>query len=236
MLGQPGVVIILVVMADELEALLAEQVAYYRAHAPRYEVSSPWPHDHVLRATISAALAAFQPRGDVLELACGPGVCTESLAAYASRLDAVDVSPEMLAIASARVSQGHVHFIESDIFGWQPTRLYDVVFFSAWLSHVPPQLFESFWALVGRCLKKDGRVFFIDELPAEAACEQLISGAVAPAVERSLDAGARYRVVKVFHTPGELREKLANLGWNVTVNPIGWRFYYATGTRRSQFR
>jgi demethylmenaquinone methyltransferase/2-methoxy-6-polyprenyl-1,4-benzoquinol methylase len=219
-------------MADELEVLLAEQVAYYRTHASEYETGSPWPYDKVLRATFSAALEAFQPRGDVLELACGPGVCTEALAAYASRLDAVDVSPEMLAIASTRVPADHVQFIESDIFGWQPARGYDVVFFSAWLSHVPPQRFEPFWALVGRCLKRDGRVFFIDELPAEAAHERLIPGAIAPAVERPLKSGARYRVVKVFHTPDELRERLAKLGWDVMIHTIGWRFYYATGTRR----
>ncbi len=134
-------------MADELEVLLAEQVAYYRALAPEYEANSPWPYDEALRVALSGALDAFQPGGDVLELACGTGVCTETLVAYASRLDAVDVSPEMLAIASARVPKEHVHFIESDIFGWQPARRYDVVFFSAWLSHVPPQRFERFWAL-----------------------------------------------------------------------------------------
>ncbi len=57
-------------------------------------------------------------------------MCTEALAAYAARLDAVDISPEMLAIASARVPQEHVHFVESDIFGWRPARVYDVVFYS----------------------------------------------------------------------------------------------------------
>ena len=212
--------------------LLAEQVAYYRAHALEYEIDSPWPHDENLRATVSAALEAFQPRGDVLELACGPGVCTEALAAYAHRLDALDISPEMLAIASARLPQEHVHFIASDIFGWQPARAYDVVFFSAWLSHVPPQRFEPFWALVRRCLKRDGRVFFIDERPAEAAHEQLIPDAIAPAVERPLKSGARYHVIKVFHTPDKLRAALATLGWDVTVHTIGWRFYYAIATRR----
>jgi len=136
-------------MADELELLLAEQIAYYRARAPEYEANSPWPYDEDLRTRLSSALDVFQPRGDVLELACGPGICTGILAVYASRLDAVDVSPEMLAIAAARVPQEHVRFIESDIFSWQPARRYDVVFFSAWLSHVPPQRFERFWALVG---------------------------------------------------------------------------------------
>src|SRR6185437_15858924 len=219
-------------MADELELLLAEQIAYYRARAPEYEANSPWPYDEDLRTRLSSALDVFQPRGDVLELACGPGICTGILAVYASRLDAVDVSPEMLAIAAARVPQEHVRFIESDIFSWQPARRYDVVFFSAWLSHVPPQRFERFWALVGECLKQDGRVFFVDELPAEAAYEQLIPGAIAPAVERPLETGAQYRGVKVFHTPDELREKLAKRGWDVMIHTIGWRFYYAIGSRR----
>ena len=102
----------LFLMADELEELLSEQVAYYRALAPKCEVNSPWPYDTASRAALSAALDEFQPRGDVLEFACGPGVWTENLAAYASRLDALDFSPEMLAIASARVRQEHVNFIQ----------------------------------------------------------------------------------------------------------------------------
>jgi trans-aconitate methyltransferase/GNAT superfamily N-acetyltransferase len=215
--------------ANELDMLLAEQVAYYRARAPQYEASSPWSHDETLRAALVNILAAIQPCGEVLEFACGTGVCTEALAAYASCLDAVDVSPEMLAIASARVRRDHVHFIESDIFDWQPARRYDVVFFSAWLSHVPPQRFARFWALVGQCLKPDGRVIFIDELPAEAAHDQAIVGAIAPAVQRPLESGAQYRIVKVFHAPDALRDQLTELGWDVTIHVIGWRFYYAIG-------
>ena len=42
-------------------------------------------------------------------------------------------------------------------------------------------------------MKQDGRVFFVDELPAEAAYEQVIRGAIAPAVERPLETGAQYR-------------------------------------------
>jgi hypothetical protein len=58
-------------MADDgLGPLLAEQIAYYRACAPEYL-------DGALHAPggeeIEAALDAFAPAGDVLELACGPG-------------------------------------------------------------------------------------------------------------------------------------------------------------------
>jgi len=55
----------------ELEALLAEQVRYYRALAPEYE-------DHALpdvgpsAGDLVEALDAFRPTGDVLELAAKP--------------------------------------------------------------------------------------------------------------------------------------------------------------------
>ena len=167
----------------------------------------------------------------MLELACGTGQWTATLAKHASELTALDSSPEVIAIASSRVRDDLVRFIQADIFAWQPDGRYDAVFFGAWLSHVPPQRFDRFWALVAECLDHGGRVFFIDELPAVAALEQVIPGAVAPAVERPLRSGARYRTVKVFYQPDELVERLAALGWKITVHPVGWRFFYATGHR-----
>lgn len=217
--------------SDDLEALLAEQVAYYRACAAEYDTNSPCPHDHASRKTLLAAIAAFAPRGRVLELACGTGQWTTALAGYASELTAIDSSPEMLAIAPARLQGKHVRFLQADIFNWRPDRRYDVVFFSAWLSHVPPQLFARFWALVDECLDDGGRVFFIDELPAVAAQEQAIIGAPAPAVERQLTSGARYRAVKVFYGPDELRKRLGELGWEVAIEAVGWRFFYGVGGR-----
>ena len=35
------------------------------------------------------------------------------------------------------------------------TERYDLVFFSFWLTHVPPSRFEWFWALVERCRRGD---------------------------------------------------------------------------------
>ena len=52
---------------------------------------------------VVAALEAFRPTGDVLELACGPGTWTPALLRHATTVTAVDAAPEMLAIASARV-------------------------------------------------------------------------------------------------------------------------------------
>ncbi len=43
-----------------------------------------------------------------------------------------------------------------------PGTRFDVVFFSAWLSHVPASRFGQFWQLAGRLLAGNGRVLFID--------------------------------------------------------------------------
>jgi hypothetical protein len=56
---------------DSLQPLLAEQIAYYRAIAAEYE-------GHALHEPggdeLLAAIDSFRPAGQVLELACGPGL------------------------------------------------------------------------------------------------------------------------------------------------------------------
>lgn len=224
-----------VMTADDLEALLAEQVTYYRARAAEYDGTNPVAADEVSREALVHALEAFAPRGRVLEFACGTGQWTAELAKHAAGLTAVDSAPEMLAIAGSRVRSDRVRFVQADIFRWEPDGRYDAVFFGAWLSHVPPQRFDRFWDLVATCLNPSGRVFFIDELPAAAAYEQLIPGAAAPAVARPLTSGACYRTVKVFYQPGELERRLTALGWSLDLHTVGDRFYYAHASPHFQF-
>jgi demethylmenaquinone methyltransferase/2-methoxy-6-polyprenyl-1,4-benzoquinol methylase len=209
---------------DGLSDLLAEQIAYYRARAGEYDASTPLEEES--RATLMAALHACEPLGDVLELACGTGKWTRELARSATQLTALDAAPEMLAIAAAKVSVPGVRFIEADVFAWRPDRRYDLVFFAAWLSHVPPQRFAAFWSLVAECVAPQGRVFAIDERPAGEAGEQRIAGAAAPAVLRPLADGAVYRAVKVFYEPAALERSLTALGWSARVQPVGSRFFY----------
>jgi trans-aconitate methyltransferase len=221
-----------IVSNDELDVLLAEQTAYYRARAGEYDETSAL--DAGSRAELVAALKAFAPRGRVLELACGTGQWTRELAKHASQLTVVDASPEMLALNRAQVGGTNVRYEQADLFAWTPPERYNVVFFSAWLSHVPPQRFEDFWDVVATSLNDDGRVFLIDELPTAAAHEQLIADAAAPAVERHLTTGVRYRTVKVFYAPDMLKARLAELGWDVEIHPVGRRFFYAAASRIKQ--
>jgi SAM-dependent methyltransferase len=181
--------------SDELEPLLAEQVAYYHAIAAEYEDHGiPGPGGDEL----VAALDCFRPAGCVLELACGLGVWTAQLLRHATSVTAVDASPEMLAIASARVSDERVRFIQADLFTWAPDRRYDVVFFGFWLSHVPLERFESFWSLVSDCLETNGRVFFVDD--GYRTPDELIYGDSSSIIRRRLNDGTSYRAVKRFPT------------------------------------
>jgi SAM-dependent methyltransferase len=210
----------------ELDHLLGEQLAYYRALAADYlDQGLDLPGGDEL----TEALDAFQPKGRVLELACGPGVWTSKLLRYAADVTAVDGSPEMLAVAAARVGRERVRFIQADLFTWRPDRRYDVVFIGFWLSHVPGERFESFWSLVADCLKPDGRVFFADD--AYRTQDELVEGPSSSTIRRQIPDGTAYRLVKVPHQPDDLETRLGELGWDIKVAATAGPFYWGAGSR-----
>src|SRR5919206_661889 len=153
--------------------LLQQQIAYYRARSGEYdewfyrqgrydrgpEVNQRWFAE---AQAVAEALDAFQPSGSVLELACGTGIWTERLLRHANTITAVDASPEVLELNARRLRSDKVCYVEADLFAWEPSERFDVVFFSFWLSHVPPERFEDFWELVRRALRPQGRFFFVD--------------------------------------------------------------------------
>ena len=58
------------------DSILAEQIAFYRAAASDYAYERVDPgFDLVGLDELLTAIDAFRPTGDVLELACGTGVC-----------------------------------------------------------------------------------------------------------------------------------------------------------------
>jgi SAM-dependent methyltransferase len=215
----------------ELEALLAEQQRYYRARAPTYskEALAPLGSEQAadLRHDLAAACDAHF-RGDVLELACGPGTWTTMLARCAASVTAVDGAPEMLELAAASQPGANVRFEQVDLFSWRPGRRYDAVFFGFFLSHVPDERFASFWALVGDALVPGGHVVFVDD--GYRAPEELVYGAESSVIMRRREGADGYRVVKVPHTSCELQVRLAELGWSFAMRDHG-PFFWGLGQR-----
>jgi ubiquinone/menaquinone biosynthesis C-methylase UbiE len=220
--------------------LLAEQLEYYRARA--YEYDKWWLRegrfDRGSKANarwfsevtaLEEALTRFDPRGDVLELACGTGLWTRRLVYHATRLTAVDAAPEVIAINRARLGDRGVRYIEADLFEWSPpSASFDVCAFAFWLSHVPQDHFSAFWQRVGAALRPGGRVFFIDSARTESstAADHSLPDAGQATMTRRLDDGREFQIIKRFYEPEWLKSELAGLGFDLDVDSTGEFFIY----------
>src|SRR5207248_1335426 len=126
-------------------------------------------------------------------------------------------APEMAALARAKVTAPNVSFEVADVFTYRPARRFDVVFFAAWISHVPESRFDAFWSVVDECLGPDGRVLFLDELPARSSNEPAPFGSSDESLaRRTLNDGSEHVIVKKFWEPRELEARLATIGWDAT--------------------
>ena len=208
-------------MSDRSQ-LIQEQISYYRARAPEYddwwfrrgrydrgaEQRRAWTAEI---ADLERALDEAQPAGAALELACGTGIWTERLARRASSVVAIDAAPEV-----------------------RPHARFDFVFFAFWMSHVPPDRFDTFWKNVEASLTPGGTVFFIDSLRAEdsTASDHVLATAGDPMTSRKLDDGREFRIFKVFYEPAPLQHRLEQAGWRGQIQSTGTYFIYGC-VRRS---
>jgi len=209
-------------------AILAEQVAYYRKRAGEYdewwfrtgrydhgpELNAAW---HADVSAVERALCAFadarRPQ-NALELACGTGLFTRWLAPRVGTLLALDASPEVQAINRARVAADNVTYGIADLFAWEPAGRYDLVFMSFWLSHVPDDRFDDFWRKVRASLADGGSAYVIDSGwdMTSTAKNHATPDRQAGIAQRKLNDGSEYRIVKIFHEPDALAQRLASLG------------------------
>jgi len=232
-------------VTDGLNRKLDEQIRYYRVRAPEYDAWADrrGPYDRgaqnagwfAEKQRLVAALHDFGPTGHVLEIAGGTGQWTERLVRYATSLTVIDAAKEPLEQSRHRLAADapRIEYCCADIFAWTPPRQYDVVFFSYWLSHVPPERFETFWERVAACLAPKGRIFVIDNIATEQdnLLDPETPGDDGVSVLRRAPDGNVYRIWKVLWRPDELRDALADLGWSVAVYGTGTYFLWAEGAR-----
>lgn len=232
---------------SKLDAVLAEQISFYRAdaapfeawHAEIFERSGGGSFGASCRRDRRRVLEDLQRsslRGHVLELAAGTGTFSGSLLRFAGHVTAVDASPESLEIARAKLKHesNRLTLIEADLFAWRPPRRYDAVFFAYWLSHVPANRFAVFWQLVSDALAGTGKVFLVDSAatgtnPGTPVYRER-NDLTAQVSHREL-AGRRYRVVRVAWQPDDLERELAKLGWQASFR-LGEHSIWGTVGRR----
>lgn len=221
---------------------LRDQLEYYKARAAEYDqwwsrtgrydrgaaLNDQWFAE---ARAVEAALEKFKPAGRILEFACGTGIWTERLLPFATQLTALDGSSEMLALNAAKLRSPRVRYVEADLFQWQPAEKFDTIFFSFWLSHVPPEQFDNFWRLVRASLAPGGRVFFLDSRyePTSTAINHQLPERTATVLRRKLNDGREFQIYKIFYEPADLISRLKKLGWHFTVEQTKNYFIYGFG-------
>jgi SAM-dependent methyltransferase len=213
---------------------VAEQKRYYAERAPeyddwwyrrgRYELDpvglERWRDD---AAEAEEALEGFAPLGRVLELAAGTGIWTRKLVPLADSVVAVDANAETHALNTA-----DAELVQADVFELTLDERFELVFFSFWLSHVPEDRFDAFWALVRASLAPGGRVFLVDSGAGDTAhtgTDQTGWGET-----RSLADGRTFRIVKRRWSPEELSRRVRPLGFELDLHETAnGHFLYGEG-------
>jgi ubiquinone/menaquinone biosynthesis C-methylase UbiE len=211
------------------EERIAEQIAYYRARAQEYDATNG-----VGDGVAEQLLRAMGPFDQILELACGTGNWTQILATMGREVTALDAAPEMLALARQKTAPASVHFQQADLFQWEPTQSYDLVFFAFWLSHVPPDMLDPFLEKISRAVKPGGYIAIVDEYAPMPEERDLSRDGVGGQIyaERPLLSGQTFVIVKVFYDLESLRDRLASLGFTVAVEKLDDIFFFLRAQRQ----
>ena len=210
--------------------ILDQQMTYYRKRAQEYDETTGQTEE-IQRAFARARelLQQHAPVEQMLELACGTGTWTRALLPLGRVLTAIDASPEMLSLARHKVGNAFVQFQQADLFGWQPTQQYDLVFFANWLSHVPPHRLEAFLGTFTRAVRPGGSLVMVDQYaPLPEDREIIVQDAEEGAIyaNRSLLNGQTFTIVKVFYDMQFIEHLLDALGFVVTVQKLDNIFFF----------
>ena len=164
----------------------------------------------------------------VLELACGTGYWTQFFAPVATRVVALDASPETLEIARSRVTSSTVTFITGDAYAPSPSLgWFSGAFAGFWFSHVPIGRRREFLRGLAALLRPGARVVFLDNLFIDGSSSP-ISDTDAEGntyQQRKLRDGSTHRVLKNFPTADELHASLGCFGAEAKLT--SWKYYWA---------
>lgn len=225
---------------QEISSILKETKEYYRQRAAQFadwnrgEYDGGPEPDSSYREEAKILLDALQAEnltGAVLEIASGTGIWTEALTRTATSITALDSSSEMLMRCRSRLGENpSVKYVVADFYNWKPDREYDAVSFSFWISHVPASKLDQFVSKLSDCLKPGGRIFFVDQQTQEKTHEDLVrsGGEVA---WRTLNNGKRFRLIKHFYTPEDIRESFLAHGITTNIAYTPAHFFYVQGEK-----
>lgn len=223
---------------------LQEQIEYYEARAPEYddwfyrrgrydwgiEKNLEWANE---ADEIRRHFHEFRGFDDSLELAAGTGIWTTEILRTSERVTCLDASRKMIAINRAKQNTRRVSFHQIDLFAWEPTTCYDLVFTGFWLSHIPGDQLQPFLERISASMKPDGLFYFVDSRLARTSRAK---DHEAPEIDtgishRKLNDGREFQIIKIFHDPEKLSAQMLNAGLKADIKITDNYFLYGAAHR-----
>jgi len=150
----------------------------------------------------------------VLEIACGTGYWTKTIASVSKFITAVDINDEVLQIAKNRgVPSNKVIFIQDDVYALNKIQgNFSAGFAGFWWSHILKSKLKQFIRLFHSKLQPNALVLFIDNRRVMRSSTPIsrmdIHGNTYQI--RKLEDGREYEILKNFPTKKEIRDILGN--------------------------
>lgn len=221
------------------------QIAYYNARAKEYdewfyrigrydrgsEINQRW-FDEV--AALKNVVHKVGTVESILELACGTGIWTQELLKIGKQITALDASQEMIEINCQKLnSASNVEYQQLDLFLWQPDKQYDLVFFSFWLSHIPPAKVDEFLSKVYDSVLPKGKVMIIDSYfeITSSAKDHPLQNKNEIYQKRKLNDEREFQIFKIYYQPDVLLHKLTQAGFQSEARLTDTYFIYAQGVK-----
>jgi 2-polyprenyl-3-methyl-5-hydroxy-6-metoxy-1,4-benzoquinol methylase len=201
----------------------AQMHAYYAQRASYYDAVYERPErQEDIRIVREMLRTEFSGR-TVLEVACGTGYWTPSIAETASSITATDGTPEPLAVARSRPGNEKVRFELADAYTFAASLgVYQGAFAGLWFSHVPVAERARFFASLHARLSPSSRVILLDNNGA-----QLKDFPIAETDHdgntyqlRTLRDGSVHRVLKNFPKSSDLHALVAGVASSIKVREL----------------
>lgn len=209
-------------------------VNYYSQRASEYDSIYRKPERQSDIARLAGATIEILSNHSVLELACGTGFWTEKYARVATSVLGLDASPEMLEVATARLSMfSNVRLAEADIFSIPDNGKFSACFCGFFWSHIPQKKMPAFLNGIRPHLQPGARVAFADNLfvPGSNTKISRVDSSGNTYQFRTLADGSRHEILKNFPTSEELRETLAPFVLDIDIRRFDY-FWLVTGKMR----
>jgi len=205
-----------------------QQKIYYEKRAKEYEQVYQKPERQADLKALHSYLQEQATDKNILEIACGTGYWTKTLATTSHQIQASDYNETVLEIAKAK-TYGTTPIIFQQIDFWKlppPDIPYNLVFGGFIWSHILKDQLPNFIQLLHKQIQQEGTLLFIDN--------QYVEGSSTPISRtdhngntyqtRRLADGSVFEVLKNFPNQKEVEDLLVPM--SLTIEWMNLKYYW----------